>query len=429
MNSYEGISKEKKIEILDKSESCMEDRKDTYEGICREKKLEILKSFEAYIEDRTKYHLGYPYNLNFEWEDLSRFFKYSINNLGDPFVPSNYGVHSRQFELEILEFFAQLWNIPNGSFWGYVTNSGSEGNLQSILVARENFPDGIVYTSAETHYSIFKAAHFYRMKAISIPTSWNGSIKLDILRNEILNNKDKPVIINVNIGTTVKGAIDDLDGIIDVLKSLNIPRDKYFIHCDGALFAMMLPFLEIKNKNSISFDMPIDSIAISGHKFLGCPMPCGVMLTRKKLMKPLLNPIEYLNSVDSTITGSRNGLSSLFIWNVIKTKGIKGLKNDVDKTMNNSKYLLSEMRKRNISAYKNELSSTIIFERPNEDFVKKWQLACTGDIAHVVVMPSVNKEKLDLFLKEIDELKFQGKCLIPYMDTYCQCMKCKKLND
>ena len=44
--------------------------------------------------------------------------------------------------------------------------------------------------------------------------------------------------------------------------------------------------------------MPIDSIAISGHKFLGCPMPCGVMLTRKKLMTPLLKPIEYLNSVE-----------------------------------------------------------------------------------------------------------------------------------
>lgn len=290
-------------------------------------------------------------------------------------------------------------------------------------------PDGILYASSESHYSIFKAAHFYRMDAKSIPTNWNGGINLDHLKTEISKNKDKPVIINVNIGTTVKGAVDDINGIIDVLNHLDIPRDRYFIHCDGALFAMMLPFLEIENKISISFEMPIDSIAISGHKFLGCPMPCGVMMTRRTLMKPLLNPIEYLNSVDSTITGSRNGLSSLFIWNVINTKGIEGLKKDVDKTMNNSKYLLSEMRKRSISAYKNELSSTIIFERPNEDFVKRWQLACTGDIAHVVVMPSVNIEKLDLFLKEIDQLQFEGKCVSTYMDTNCQCSKCdaKKL--
>ena len=400
---------------------------DSYKKISKDKKLEILDSFEDYIKDRTKFHLGYPYNLDFEYENLSRFFKYSINNLGDPFNESNYGVHSRQFELEILKFFSTLWKLVD--YWGYVTNSGTEGNLQAILVARENFPDGILYASSESHYSIFKAAHFYRMDAKSIPTSWDGCIRLDHLRTEILKNIDKPVIINVNIGTTVKGAVDNIDGIIGVLKQLNIPRNKYYIHCDGALFAMMLPFLEIENKISVSFEMPIDSIAISGHKFLGCPMPCGVMMTRKDLMKPLLKPIEYLNSVDSTITGSRNGLSSLFIWNVINTKGIEGFKNDVDKTMINARYLLSELRKRNISAFKNNLSSTVIFERPNEEFVKRWQLACTGDIAHVVVMPSVDKGKLDLFLKEIDELKLEGKCLIKYMDTYCKCKKCNQLKN
>lgn len=393
--------------------------------ITKEQKKKIFDDFEEYIKDRTKFHLGYPYNLNFEYEDLSRFFKYSINNLGDPFDESNYGVHSRKFELEILEFFSKLWKIED--YWGYVTNSGTEGNLQSILVARENFSDGILYASSESHYSIFKAAHFYRMEAKSIPTSYDGCIRLDLLRSEILKNKDKPVIINANIGTTVKGAVDNIDGIIGVLKQINIPRSRYFIHCDGALFAMMLPFIERENKVSIDFTMPIDSIAISGHKFLGCPMPCGVMITRKSLMKNLMQPIEYLNSVDSTITGSRNGLSSLFIWNVINTKGIEGFKEDVKKTMENAKYLLQELRKRKISSFKNSLSSTVVFERPNEEFVKRWQLACTGNIAHVVVMPSIDKGKLDLFLKEIDEIEFRGKCLIEYMGPICMCKKCNNI--
>lgn len=385
-------------------------------------KQNILDKFEEYIKERTKHHLGYPYNLDFNYEELSRFFKYSINNLGDPFNASNYGVHSRQFELEILDFFSKLWKLDD--YWGYVTNSGTEGNLQSILVARENFPDGILYASSESHYSIFKAAHFYRMEAKSIPTSWNGCIRLDLLRDEISKNKDKPVIINVNIGTTVKGAVDNIDGVIGVLKQLNIPRDKYFIHCDGALFAMMLPFLESENKLTVDFTMPIDSIAISGHKFLGTPMPCGVMLTRKNLMTPLLKPIEYLNSVDSTITGSRNGLSSLFIWNVIQDKGVEGFKIDVKNMITNSKYLEKELQRRGISSFRNSLSSTVIFERPNQDFVLKWQLACTGNIAHVVVMPSVDKGKLDLFLKEIDTLIFERKCVKEYMDRFCRCDKC-----
>ena len=142
-------------------------------------------------------------------------------------------------------------------------------------------------------------------------------------------------------------------------------------------------------------------------------------------MEKLLKPIEYLNSVDSTITGSRNGLSSLFIWNVIVTKGIDGFKKDVTKTMENAKYLEKELQKRNMSSFRNSLSSTIIFERPNEEFVQKWQLACTGDIAHVVVMPSVSKEKLDLFLKDIDNHIFEKKCLKKYMDRYCKCDTCK----
>ena len=387
-------------------------------------KKKILDEFEEYIKDRTKYHLGYPYNLDFQYEELARFFKYSINNLGDPFNASNYGVHSRKFELEILEFFAKLWKIK--SYWGYVTNSGTEGNLQAILVGRENFPDGILYASEESHYSVFKAAHFYRMEAKSIKTNWQGTINLESLKKTI--NLTKPVILNVNIGTTVKGAVDDLNGIINVLKELKIPRNKYFIHCDGALFAIILSFLD-KKKIPMSFDfnLPIDSIAISGHKFIGCPMPCGVFITRKNLMIPLLKPIEYLNSVDSTITGSRNGLSSLFIWNVIETKGIEGFKKDVISIMDKSEYLLNELRKLNISSYKNELSSTIIFERPKEDFVLKWQLACTGDIAHVVVMPSITLEKLNLFIKEIKYQKFDEKCVKKYMNNWCLCNNCKKI--
>ncbi|KAB2629248.1 serine decarboxylase-like [Pyrus ussuriensis x Pyrus communis] len=62
------------------------------------------------------------------------------------------------------------------------------------------------------------------------------------------------------------------------------------------------------------------------------------------------------------------------------------------------------LRDAGISAMLNELSSTVVFERPkDEEFVRRWQLACQGNIAHVVVMPSVNIEKLDDFLSELVE--------------------------
>lgn len=40
-----------------------------------------------------------PYNLDFDYGPLEGLQKFCINNLGDPFIESNYGVHSREFEV------------------------------------------------------------------------------------------------------------------------------------------------------------------------------------------------------------------------------------------------------------------------------------------------------------------------------------------
>lgn len=55
-----------------------------------------------------------------------------------------------------------------------------------------------------------------------------------------------------------------------------------------------------------------------------------------------------------------------------------------------------------VKAMLNELSSTVVFERPQEEaFVRKWQLACQGDIAHVVVMPNITLDKLEAFVTDL----------------------------
>ena len=50
----------------------------------------------------------YPYNLDFEYGALEGLQKFSINNLGDPFIESNYGVHSREFEVSLLPTSVQM---------------------------------------------------------------------------------------------------------------------------------------------------------------------------------------------------------------------------------------------------------------------------------------------------------------------------------
>lgn len=288
---------------------------------------EILHAYDQFLQRQSSVHFGYPYNLMYDHAELYEFMKYSINNLGDPFVPSNYAVHSRQFECAVVDFFADLWKLEKESYWGYITTSGTEGNLHGILLARECHPDAILYTSQETHYSVFKAARYYRMDCESIPTLPMGEIDYDLLGQALKRNKDRDVIINVNIGTTVKGAVDNLDRILRTLQMLNIPRERFHIHCDGALFALMMPFLD--GVPEISFRKPIDSIAVSGHKMLGCPMPCGITLSRKEHVQKVEQHIDYLNSVDTTIMGSRNGQAALYLWYSLRKKGIEGIKRDV----------------------------------------------------------------------------------------------------
>lgn len=292
--------------------------------------------------------------------------------------------------------------MEKDSYWGYITTSGTEGNLHGILLAREKFPDGVLYTSQETHYSIFKAARYYRMECHSIPTLPMGEIDYDILAEAISKNKDRPVILNVNIGTTVKGAVDSLDRILRMLKQLNIPREQFYIHCDGALFALMMPFVEFAPE--VSFRKPIDSIAVSGHKMLGCPMPCGVALSRKEHVKNLEQHIDYLNSVDTTIMGSRNGQAALYLWYSLRKKGIAGIKRDVEHCLETARYLKDKLTDKGFSCRLNDLSSTVVLERPmDNELVQRWQLACEEDIAHVVVMPNVTRAKIDMFVDELIE--------------------------
>ncbi|KMT12859.1 hypothetical protein BVRB_4g089510 [Beta vulgaris subsp. vulgaris] len=154
----------------------------------------------------------------------------------------------------------------------------------------------------------------------------------------------------------------------------------------------------------VTFKKPIGSVSVSGHKFLGCPMPCGVQIVRKKHINALSRNIEYIASKDATITGSRNGHTPIFLWYALNRKGYHGLQKDVQMCMRNADYLKGRLKEFGVSVMLNKLSNTVVFERPqDEEFIRRWQLACEGNIAHVIVMPHVTIEKLDTFLNELVE--------------------------
>ena len=42
----------------------------------------------------------------------------------------------------------------------------------------------------------------------------------------------------------MKGVVDDLDLVIQTLDEASFTHDQFYIHCDGALFGLMLPFIK-----------------------------------------------------------------------------------------------------------------------------------------------------------------------------------------
>lgn len=355
-----------------------------------------LALFWQQIEQRSQFHAGYPYNLSCDFSDIAKFFKFLLNNAGDPYVEPDFGLHSRKFEQEVLSFFAQLYKIPENEFWGYVTAGGTEGNLYGILLAREIYPQGILYSSQDSHYSIPKAARLFGIQHQVINSQINGEIDYEHLSQVIQQNSHQPVIINLNIGTTVKGAIDDLDKVLDILKQHQI--QDYYIHCDAALSGMILPFLD--NAPQINFQKPIDSVAISG-KFIGSPLPCGVVLTKKKWVEKVETMIEYIGSKDTTILGSRNGHTPLILWYALKKRGYEGFAQEAKICIQNAQYLFQQLKLREYPCMLNKFSNTVVFQKPKQLLIKKWQLATLDNLAHLIVMQNINQQKIDTFVDEL----------------------------
>ena len=63
----------------------------------------------------------------------------------------------------------------------------------------------------------------------------------------------------------MKGAIDDVGKIRDILNDLAVTRS--YLHADAALSAMILPFVD--DPQPYGFDVGFDSVSVSGHKMVG----------------------------------------------------------------------------------------------------------------------------------------------------------------
>ena len=358
---------------------------------------ERLKSLLQHFDAASQTAVGYPVNLDYDYSDLLPFLQYSANNVGDPFHDSNYASNTHEMERDVIGTFADIMRLPREDAWGYVTSGGTEGNMYGLYMGRETYPDGVVYFSQDTHYSVVKILRLLKARNIMIKSQPNGEIDYDDLYETIRINRDVPVIFMANIGTTMKGAIDDVDKVRDMLDDLAVSNS--YIHADAALSGMILPFVD--EPQPYGFDRGFDSVAISGHKMIGSPLPCGVALTRKEYVSRIARSIEYVGVLDTTLTGSRSAFAPLMIWYALERHGLEGFKDIVARCLSNAEYAVERFNEVGIPAWRNRNSVTVVFPRPSAEVIRKWQLAPYEDIAHTIVMPHVTRESIDALVDEV----------------------------
>ena len=357
-------------------------------------RLERLE--EKIVEARNRF-IGYPVSKDFDYSEIARFLQFPINNLGDPFEDGTYKVQTHAAEREVIEFFAQLFRANMNDYWGYVTNGGSESNLYGLYLARELYPKAMVYYSESTHYSVRKNIHLLNIPSIIIRSQDNGEIDYQDFEDTLRLNRHKPAIVLTTFGTTMKEAKDDVSKIKAILKKLAI--QDHYIHCDAALAGTYGAFMEPR----IPFDFQdgADSISISGHKFIGSPIPSGVIVTKRSYRDRIATGISYIGSLDTTITGSRNGHSPLILWYAIKRMGVDGLKKRYEHGLRVAQYAVKRLNEIGIPAWSNIGAITVVMPRMSDAIKEKWQLATEGDTAHIICMPNVGTEQIEEFISDV----------------------------
>lgn len=364
--------------------------------LCDEDSAVLDDLYERLCHKRETF-AGYPCNQVWDYSELARFQEFVINNVGDPFADSNYQLNTHAIEREVVNTFAKLTEAPEGEFWGYVTSGGTEGNMYGLYLARELLQDCIVYFCEDAHYSVPKMLRVLNLRSIMIKSQMNGEMDYEDLYESLKIHRDVKPIIFANVGTTMKGGVDNLDKILGMIKDLRFQN--HYIHVDAALSGMILPFVE--DAQPWNFAAGADSISISGHKMIGSPLPCGIVVAKKKNVDRIARSIEYVGVLDTTISGSRNAMTPLFLWYSLRKHGVEGYQRLVHGCLEMAMYAVNQFAAEGIRAWVNKNSVTVVFPKPSAEVVGKWQLAPCDGIAHLITMPHVTREMVDEIVMDV----------------------------
>ncbi|MEU4243997.1 histidine decarboxylase [Actinoplanes sp. NPDC026619] len=340
-------------------------------------------------------NIGFPAARDIDYRLFAPLLGHLLNNVGDPQTDPLYPGNVNDLERDVLAFFADLFRAPPG--WsGYLTSGGTEGNLYALRQARTLLPNAITYHSAAAHYSIPKALDLLRMPSAIVATTDTGEIDYADLHRHAARRRGRPAIVAANIGTTMTEAVDDVARIHAVLDDAGIFHR--YVHSDAALSG--IPLASASGRPAFDLADGADSISISGHKFPGTPLVCGVVITRRDVENPG-SVVPYIASRDTTISGSRNGLAAAMLWYAIDKLGSAGFAERARAARELADYTLHTLESIGWPAWRNPNALTVMLRALPAPIAARWPLPTAGGWSHVICMPGVTRASVDALVAQL----------------------------
>jgi len=188
-----------------------------------------------------------------------------------------------QLETNVLRWFADIVGYPESAL-GILTSGGSLANFSAIVTARherlpEDFLQGTLYVSDQTHHSVLKAALLAGFPGARVRVVGSDSafrMRPDALAEAVREDRRdglQPFLVVASGGTTNTGAVDDLDAIADLARDEGL-----WLHADaayGGFFAMTE-----RGRAVLRGIERADSVTLDPHKGLFLPYGTGSLLVR-----------------------------------------------------------------------------------------------------------------------------------------------------
>jgi len=226
----------------------------------------------------------------------------------------------QELEEVTVDWLRQLVGLPD-VFRGHIEDTASTGVLAAAIVARSLSPDRRVLVCSEHAHSVGeKAARLLDLELRKVATDDAFRMRPDEL------GEDDACIVLATVGTTGMASVDPVPEIAERCAAAGT-----WLHVDAAYAGSAAILPELRER--FSGWERADSIGVNPHKWLGVPMDCSVLWTRRQddfrsafslVPEFLRSPDDALNLSEVTIPLGRR-FRALKLWAVLRCYGLQGL--------------------------------------------------------------------------------------------------------